>query len=640
MEIRETILKNLLRLLLLPAIFIFAGCMPFSKPELLIDTYQPTEVRTDWEKYGAYYEIDELFVEASYQSAYLPLVGSYSSPMSRILISKRIRILTKEGTDYATVPVPSYGGNLIKVFNLKLFDPEGNKKPLNITSLKAEYQKDGLIIFPNVTPGCVLDIYIEFSSSKPIISFERWFSRIIPVQEAKFTFSRIEKFEYEFKEYGKLPVGQSRTAPTNPDLTYTVWSRKNILPRSKVDYQGTYDKTEPRVAVAMRYGFDKAIYEGWDDITSKFRDELIHERYTILENDIKVIVDTLSEGISSKYEKADRILAWVQDNISFRDDDYSDFEPDDVIKDGKGTSWEMSVACKEMFDVLGLETDIVLTRSHSRGGFDETFVTPYSTSVPLVTVTIDKVNYCAYPYRRGGKLGEYPQDYFNLKGVSLKTQRVIQLPPSVSEKSYSEYSYVIDLTDESLLHKLDMVFEGYLAYRLRSLFLSAQNKDLKEGFQKILTSYDKSNALEDCEVFNLNARGKPLKAKLTFVNSNQVIERKGVKRVSLKHLFDDYFSSLDTNRISPFTYKNDLSVHESIIIKKPEGKEVKVTMCSEPINNKLFSVTWSNIDNPKFYKFIRDIKINKCDIAANEINEYYREIVKLNQIKDSYLLIE
>ena len=110
--------------------------------------------------------------------------------------------------------------------------------------------------------------------------------------------------------------------------------------------------------------------------------------------------------------------------------------------------------------------------------------------------------------------------------------------------------------------------------------------------------------------------------------------------MNLSHIFDDYFSSLDTNRTSPFTYKNELNTQVHLTIKKPEGKKVTVTVNCETLENDLFTAICNSTDTQESYTLTRDIAFKSCNIPATDLGVIYKEVVKLNQIKDSYLLIE
>lgn len=49
----------------------------------------------------------------------------------------------------------------------------------------------------------------------------------------------------------------------------------------------------------------------------------------------------------------------------------------------------------------------------------------------------------------------------------------------------------------------------------------------EEGFQRLIALFDHSNKLSQCLVYNLNDRGVPFRAKITFENQDQVTVRKG-----------------------------------------------------------------------------------------------------------------
>lgn len=630
-------IKKLILTLILFFILIQTGCFPYSTPSLLIDNVPSSNIRDDWKSYGAYYEYDELFLESSYSTTYIPFGGTYSTPVKQFIISRRLRILTKDGMQYATMEIPIIS-NSIDEFYVYHRNADGSKVPLNLYSLESEYLKTGKIIVPKATPGSVIDVKIVYRSNGALTNYEHWFTKSIPVHKAKLTLSAYNKYEFSFKEYGGVSQYIYKPCPGNDDLTYYEWRHENIVPRKSIAFQEPIDQTLPRVSMAMRYAFNKPVFSTWDKLAENIAEDLIEEPYTILDDYLDSLMTTINFKDKNDREKAQAVLTWIQKNIDINEYD-EEFNPDYIIKDKSGSIWEIAVLCKELIKRCNLFTDIIMTRPSSLGGFDKSFVTPSSMSIPLVLTKINGVSYIAYPYIYGGKLGEYPIGYFKQQGISLKKKEWVDLPLPLSNKSKSEYTYLIDVSNDINKHKLKAELSGYAAYHFRSMIHEEDESEIKEWFQEKLSELNKSNRLDKFEIENSDDIAKPLYFNVEFSNDDQVISRKGKSHLSLSHLFDHYFSSLDSTRTTPFHYRINMHLIEKVKIIKSDGKMITSEIKDMEAKNDLFEFTCNVKDSDESYQIEREIFINEGKIEPSQFPSLMNDIQILNSVKSEHVIL-
>ena len=609
--------------------------------KLLRDKYTTLNIRKDWENYGAYYEIDELFIEVPYEQFIDPFITgtTYTSALRKYVISNRIRILTKEGVRFGTVRIPRYIGS-ITVFKPRMFDENGKEKSLDREAMEAEFRKTSLVVFPNVTPGCVLETYIVINSPTALSAYEYWFSRNIPVYKAKFTFSYPDKFEYAFKEYGHCPPGLSGTSPDNDHFRQRTWAYENIIPKGRGNHLARADATEDRVSLSMKYGFSQSVYASWSSLVDNINRHYF-ETAAFSSSIIAPTVDTLMHGTSSLFEKADKIVAWVQDNISLANDETNKtFDPAGGFQKRQASVWEKAAICHTMLSNAGINSALVLTRPHPLGGFDESFVTPVSLQVPLVMVTVNDTSRLAFLYARGYALGEYPETYFGLKGISLNTERACALPQPNLEQSYTDFNFSLEYAHDTLFNTLDVEYSGPIAWKLRSRMLLQQSSEIKERFQHMITLFDHANKLSKCLVFNLNDRGVPLRAKITFLNQDQITVRKAAAYIGLSHLFYSYAEQPDSNSTTPFNFDGKITIRESMLFKKNKGTTTTLNLSCVPVNNALFSSICMSSETPEYCKFSRTIAVHRDVISPEQIPSCSEEIKELLRIKESSIIIK
>ncbi len=637
MAIKTFSQKHILYFLALVLIMQYTGCFPYSTPSLLISKDKSESIRNDWKGYGAYYEYDELFLESSFSTTYIPFAGNYSTPVKQHIISRRLRILTKEGMKYATMEIPILS-NSIDEFYVSHKKEDGTKISLNLYSLEMEYLKTGKIIVPKATAGSIIDVKIVYRSNGALTTYEHWFTRNIPVHKAKFTFSTYKDYEFSFKEYGGVKPYIYTPSPDNDELTYYEWHHQNILPRKSIAFQEPIDQSLPRISAVMRYAFDKPVFSTWKKIADEIAEDLIEEPYTILDDYLDSLLLTFDFTNNNQEESAQKLLTWIQKNIELNEYD-EEFNPDYIIKDKSGSIWEIAVLCKELFKRIHLFTDIIMTRPSSLGGFDKSFVTPKSMVIPLVMTKINGESKIAYPYIYGGKLGDYPIGYFNQQGISLKKTEWVDLPKPLSLKSKGEYTFSVDLNSPKSTHKMNALLSGYAAYHYRSMIYEEEEDKVKEWFQDKLTELDKANRLDKFEVQNEDDLDKPLHITIEFSNDNQVVSRKGKSHFSLSHLFDSYFSSLDSTRTTPFQYRIDMHLIEKVSIKKSEGQQITSEIQNTEVKNDLFQFSCSINDKSDSYEIKRELFINEGKIDPVNFPPLISDIAKLNGIKSEYVLI-
>lgn len=620
--------------ILLTSFFLFIiGCTPFSKPLLLEDEVDEIQIQESWKKYGAYYEVNELFVESSYLEA-----ADFSSMASQFIINRKLRILTTEGLQYATIDIPVYGMST-DMFNITLRDSAGLLIPIPLDSIKREYMQKEKIIIPKATVGSTISIQISFKNYLSLTQFEHYIYSPIPIQKAKFTFSVYKKFTFDYKTYGKVPDVEIGN-PTQKH-TYYSWTLHNILPQAELSNQRNIDENIPRISLIMRSAFGRDIVTTWKKQAENYSRFVLKESIFSSSKSIQKLTDSITKGHTKQIDKANIILRWVQDNISLLYGGISAINIDNILKKRSGTVWEISVLTREMFEHIGLKSDILITRSRNYGGFDKEFITPLVLQSPLISVKIDTTEYVAYPFTRGGVLGEFPYSFWNLYGLSVLSKAPKKIPDPISKITELSYNYTIDLEDTITepIHTCSLSISGYGAYYERNNLLTESKELQKEKFQNILSSKGKSNALHSYTVLNLDTYGKALEAKIDFKSPGQVINRANKKILKLGDFFETYYDFYDTSRIENYYFDIEYIYHENITVLK---KNRKVTLNLECLNidNGLFNSSCKFTDTQNLLLIERKITAKTGDFNREAMKKIYPDILELNKIKNSSLVIE
>jgi hypothetical protein len=614
--------------------FLILTCAPGPKPtEEKIVSYD--KIQNKWERYGAYYELDEVVFTIYQKSRY-----SYTWPATSIKINKKIKILNKKGIRYGSIRTREITGDLAS-FILKLSDSTGKEISFDKDDVKKEFKKNNIIVFPKVTAGCVIEVNIRYNFDGYYFGFEHWMSNEeIPVLNSRFTFKyNTRLYDYSYKSYGKMdpPVISFHRSKKKPHIT---WTRYNVLPRNQLDFRNFIDVEEPRVSIAARKVGSYTNLQNWENHSKKYEKILLKTSLFKSTRRLKRSVDDILGNNESKYEQADALLHWIQKNISLIDSKYGKINPDKVIKEGRGNAWDIATVLKEVFSYAGFEPDVIISRSKNYGGFDPEFPSFANLWQPLVKIELEGKLYLAYPYSTAYKLGEYPSGFFGMKGLSISSKDVSPLPSSGLNESVTEYKTTIDVNNGEANITNENIYHGYAAINLRDLFFNNKECKPKDHFDTLLTEIDPENKIEEFKITDLDKRGKPLIVKIDYMNGSLAFRRKDKTQYRFTPIFPEYFNSYDTSRVSTFQTRHPQKiVHEVIFLNSEKTKLSHEFTCKE-IDNNLFSTNCNIKTNTINLVLERIIDIKKASLSSVEMKKIYPDILELNRILESYVTQE
>jgi hypothetical protein len=503
----------------------------------------------------------------------------------------------------------------------------GNTVFLNVPELRELYVQKGTVVFPNVTPGCILELRITFIDKKLINAFEYPFVRDIPVVQSRFTFSVPPGFTYDFKEFGNC--GEKNTAPPKKDgQIYHSWTIHELMPVPRIDHLPTSFYSEPRVSLVLRRKSDKPVFNDWKDIARYYRNE-----YYPMDKDsrqLDKIADSLCRPLKTDRDKAYALHSWQQDNLSINDEN----EPasvESVLKSGTVNQYQLATIAYQMFKYEKLNPDLLLTRSTIEGGFDPDFPDPQTCSTPFLTFGTGTDREALFLLSKGAGIGYYPSCFCNLRALSIVKDTTMLLP-SLSDRAYrTAYSYRIDLRQEQPAETLFITMKGYAAYDTRSRLWLMEQKNRTEYFQQFLTERGMSNALLSCRIDSLSEKSDSVTVLLTFTNPQQIITKGKVRQVYLNNILKRYFDNYDTTRSSPFYIPEPIEITEQINILSSGHITAEHIPCTK-ITNTIFTSVCSSMNSSGGYTIERNVKFPSAQIAPETMRSMYVEIEKLNRI--------
>lgn len=437
-------------------------------------------------------------------------------------ITKRIKILTPEGVDKATVSIayyyrdPSLEERIEKLeafsYNLengKVVKTKLEKKYIFDEKL-SDYYKQRKFAIPNVKAGSVIE-YRYSISSKKYYEMPNWlFQEDIPVKEARYEVLIPEYFQYNIESKGYHQIDtQEESINQNFSIHYTngietvtcksrnityqvndlpalnddshVWQVRDYMTGLSFELKATYFPGD----------FYRPYTRTWDDLDKILKDKTDFSNYINRSNPFKKETASLLDSADNEKKKIQLIYAFVRGKIRW-DENYAFISnPASAVKEGVGNNAQINCVLMSMLKDAGIKSYPVLMSRRSRGRLPYTYpsLDQLNTFV-VMAVTGDGKRYFMDGSALYGGLNMLPSD--------LLVDRARILGDDVSEKWINltdisknftiQYISSELMEDGTLKGKCVTNFINQPAYFFRSKYNG--NKDKEEYTVKLSTELE------------------------------------------------------------------------------------------------------------------------------------------------------
>ncbi len=569
--------------------FFFAGCsMSHFQPPSRIALEEEKILDLRYEKYGAYFLNNDVYMEFTVDHP-----QSYGQTLAgNIVLYKRLKILNSESKGYGTFEIEKYS-DVIPQLKVTLFSSPSDSVVLSSEFLIKEFKKTGKIAVPQVKAGSIITVEIHFKIdlSQVMGAFEVWLSESLPVANATFTLSTENDYRFEAREYGGLtpPASKRVSSPLNSSVLVRTWKANNLFPSSQVNMKSPSDLSLPRVSVVFRKFRGEFIYFDWPKMVSIYQKYMLKKSIFNQTQKLEHLADSLSKVNLGKQKYA-AAFAWVKKNIRLAQRPIGPINIGSILQTGEGNKWEISVLLRELMTLMGDQSDILITRERDLGGFDSGFATPLALTEPFVLLNTANESRVAYLFSEGAALGEYPESFFGLQGLSINTGKPISLPPSIAPQGNQRFKYTLNAktsTDQAIL---DVELKGFSGYAFRNLLAGLTDVERQEQMQAMLDEGSENFILNSFHLKGVETPNTPLTAHILFHFAEPWVEKKNQRFLSLKTCFNRYYQSWDSSRTSPISIRLSDTVIEEIRIEGQEKSLTNAFLCYE-IENDLFKQT-------------------------------------------------
>ena len=545
----------------------------------------------------------------------------------------RIKILRKDGLDWATFAIPLYkdGSTNEKLSGLKgvTYNLENNKiveTKLKNDAVFKEKVNENLDIMKLTLPGVKVGSVVEISykvMSEFLFHFQDWeFQNTIPTRWSEYRASIPEYYHYDKYTQGYVPLSIVENEVASNSITLTSSERSGGRGFNTVTTQFNTDridfkedrhrwvaqdvpafKPEPFITTPKDYilkiNFELAykkfpgqpiepVIGSWEDLNRQFGESESFGKEITGNGFLKKTVEEITAGLSTPEQKISAINNYVARNIEWNGNSYkfSSGSLRKVLEEKKGSSADLNLMLGSMLEKAGFKVSPVLLSTRDHGFVRESV--PISSQFNYV-VCLVKLNDKFILLDATDKFlptGTLPERCLNGSGFVVSLDGAHEWV-SLKSPSKSRRYYNIDLAlnqSGELRGKVNIDQSGYYAQSGRKKFL-AKGED--EYVKEITDNH--SWAIEKREFKNAKEIGEGFKETYEVVINDHVVATDGIIyinpfiamqekenpfKLEKREYPVDYGSPLEKMYLCKFTIPDGYIVDElpkSLVLKLPDN---------------------------------------------------------------------
>lgn len=631
-----------------PALLILLIIFPFSlfaqKPPIKFGNISQEEIDLKL------YEKDSSAVAvvlADYGHAYINI------SIGKLIFEKhtRIKILKKEGLDYANASIPLYHQNSAEetVSNLKgvtynLVNGKLEETKISKSSIFTEKYNKNINLqkfaFEDVKEGSIIEytykIYSEFFFNYP--SWE--FQSTIPTIWSEYRADIPDFFFYEKYMQGYTPISINEVNQKNQGTdVYTAhrWVAKDVPAFKEEPYMTCKDDYLSKINFALsHYKLNGIVYEimgSW----SKLRENLLKSEYfgQVVDQSafLNKTVKELTANVSDPKEKVKIIYNYVKDNVEWNGiSEYNTNTVKDAFKEGQGTSADINLGLASMLREADIEVDLVLLSTRDHGFIRQQYSMASQFNYVICKVNIEGETFLLDATDRNLPQDIIPERCLNGQGLLISKNRGVEwIPLNFFDKSKLVISsdFTMDNSGE-LKGKFDLSRSRYFARSMREKY----NSKGKEEYLKDFVSGKPWTVLaSDFEA--LTEIDQPVKAKMDVQISDHVMLAGDMAYVNpflLTKIEENPFKRLErefpVDFGSPFEnlYVSKLTIPENFVVE--ELPKSKIIALPDNAGKYIFNI----VNNGKTVFITSNLSINKSLFVQTEypmLREFYSQVVAM-----------
>jgi hypothetical protein len=416
----------------------------------------------------------------------------------------RIKILTKEGTQWANAIIPLYksGSAEEKVSNLKAstFNVENGK------IVESKMSKEGIFkekfnrnivhqkfTLPDVKEGSVLEYSYKVNSDF-IFNFPNWeFQRAIPTRLSEYWAIIPEFFIFEKYMQGYVPVSSYDKKSMNVSGIAAEGHHYTSLhvPAFKEEPQMTSESDYiSKINFALSHisipgQMTREIMGSWAKLNALLLED--EEFYGVIKASgfLKSTVEQVTTGLQDPIQKITAIHNYVKGTIEW--DGYKDFYAGNlkkIMEVKKGSSGDINLLLASMLEKADFKVDMVLLSTRDHGFIREQYPMARQFNYVVCLIRLGDKNIWLDATEKYLPINVLPERCLNGQGLVISRERHGWMKIETKTKSKTVVNGDFNLDETGMMKgKFIVTRDGYDANRMRASYISkGQSEYLKDIF--------------------------------------------------------------------------------------------------------------------------------------------------------------
>lgn len=476
----------------------------------------------------------------------------------------RIKILTKEGLEWANFHIPLYhdGASDEKASSLKgvTYNLENGKvveTKLKSDAVFKEKHDDNIditkVTMPNVMVGSVIEFTYKVKSDF-IFNFQDWeFQKTIPIMWSEYRARIPEYFNYQKYMQGYIPIVINEQNKVANSITITSRERESssvVGPGSfssdKIDFQEYRFRwvakdvpafnSEPFITTAGDYiskiNFELATvkypnqmpkqYMGtWEDINKQYAESSDFGEVVTGNGFLKRIVEEITAGKTSDEDKIGAITAYVKSNVTWDGTSrrFVSKTLKKVLDDKSGSSAEINLLLASMLNKADVKVAPVLLSTRDHGFVRENSAVSSQFNYVICEATTGDKTYLLDATEKLLPVAVLPERCLNGNGfvVSKEGYRWVPLQSTIKSKTFVNADLTLNGSGE-LQGKLQIDRGGFDALASRKRYISKEEAEYVKDFFG-----GKSWEITKTDIVNIKEIDQPLKETYELIINEHVM---------------------------------------------------------------------------------------------------------------------
>lgn len=543
----------------------------------------------------------------------------------------KIKIQKEEGKEYGEIPF-YYNKSVQEVVDIEAYTitPDGKKhkySKIQDFSLYDGYPMYSdymvkVITMPEVVVGSTIEYKATTITKKLPIANQFWYDIYFgggrPRKEYKVKVILPKKLGVKYKEFNlkyKPTIVEDDTT-----ITYS-WEIKDIEERESEAFR-------PRPTIdTIGSCVEFSSIESWSDISDWYL--ALVNKNTIINSEIKNKVKELVKDKETLRGKVRAVLEYLQKDFRYVSMSLGDhtLEPhptDEVFKNKYGDCKDLSLLCKGMLKVAGINSNIVLFR-------EESVITDPQYDLPfprlfnhvLLEVQDPSGNFYADPLLDGYDIGEYPPGYQAAYTFVITEDggRFDRFPVFDEKRMYSRMDNIVEIKqDGSAIFEVESLWDLDFSIEARYKWKAMSQKQRDEFLQKLNARSTVGGKMISRHWENIDGEYGCVKSFVKYerpdaypITDDMIIISSGGYRRG--------YSFLKEKRENPIFFPGNSLEEESTIYIIPEGFEVTYVP--------------KNLDlDIGFFNYKKNYEVDGNKLIVKEVTKYTRKELPAEKYKE------